>query len=421
MKLRIFQSAKGDCLLLEGSDGSLVLVDGGMANSFRQHVVPHLADLRDEGRELEAVYVSHIDQDHISGVLEMLEIELAWRVFEHHHYRGSRVRTPALGRPPRIKTLWHNAFHDQISKNAGEIENLLAASVTPFIASRDPEIRRSGFALAGVAASVKEAIQVSQLASKDVLGIPLNQVPGNKRTPRLLRADGRLKPFFVGTMRFTILGPTVEELTQLRDGWDFWLGNNRKTIDVLREQSKRDGDEIGNAGIRLWEDQADYKRVTVPNIASLTFLVEDAGKRLLLTGDTHHDMLIHGIERANLFDASDRLHVEVLKVQHHGSEHNLDDEFARRVTADHYVFCGDGSHGNPEPVVLERICRARMTDRTTRPFSFWFSSTSTASLSSAKARTAFQALETEAHALRRTSKGRLSLVFNEGDFVDLAI
>ena len=38
MKLRIFQSAQGDCLLLEAKDKKLVLCDGGMRSSIKSHV-----------------------------------------------------------------------------------------------------------------------------------------------------------------------------------------------------------------------------------------------------------------------------------------------------------------------------------------------------------------------------------------------
>ncbi len=82
MKLQIFQSAQGDCLLLEGKDKKLVLCDGGMRSSIKSHVRDELTKLRTKGRELEFVYVSHIDSDHISGVLQLLEDEVEWRVFE---------------------------------------------------------------------------------------------------------------------------------------------------------------------------------------------------------------------------------------------------------------------------------------------------------------------------------------------------
>ncbi len=54
-----------------------------------------------------------------------------------------------------------------------------------------------------------------------------------------------------------------------------------------------------------------------------------------------------------------KLHVDVLKVPHHGSSNNLDDDFFQRITADHYVFSGDGEHGNPERESMEMLFKAR--------------------------------------------------------------
>jgi hypothetical protein len=49
----------------------------------------------------------------------------------------------------------------------------------------------------------------------------------------------------------------------------------------------------------------------------------------------------------------------VLKVPHHGSANNLDDDFFERVVADHYVFSGNGEHGNPEREAIEMLFKAR--------------------------------------------------------------
>jgi len=57
--------------------------------------------------------------------------------------------------------------------------------------------------------------------------------------------------------------------------------------------------------------------------------------------------------------AGDTTHVDVLKVPHHGSANNLDDDFFQRITADHYVLSGDGEHGNPERETLQMLLDAR--------------------------------------------------------------
>ena len=74
----------------------------------------------------------------------------------------------------------------------------------------------------------------------------------------------------------------------------------------------------------------------------------------------------------------------MLKVQHHGSEHNIDADFCRRVTADHYVFCGNGDHDNPDLTRCEAILDSRLgsdAERATNPdadgkFRLWFNSSS---------------------------------------------
>ena len=49
----------------------------------------------------------------------------------------------------------------------------------------------------------------------------------------------------------------------------------------------------------------------------------------------------------------------MLKVPHHGSANNLETDFFERITADHYVFSGDGEHGNPERETHGDAVRAR--------------------------------------------------------------
>ena len=66
-----------------------------MRSSIRSHVRDELAKLRTAGRELEFVYVSHIDSDHISGVLQLLEDEVEWRVFDYQSSSRTATRRDA--------------------------------------------------------------------------------------------------------------------------------------------------------------------------------------------------------------------------------------------------------------------------------------------------------------------------------------
>ena len=82
MKLNVFQSGSGDCLLLSSDDGHHILVDGGFNKNYTENVRDNLQGIT--GGSLDLVCVSHIDSDHISGILKMLDQEVDWRVFKNH-------------------------------------------------------------------------------------------------------------------------------------------------------------------------------------------------------------------------------------------------------------------------------------------------------------------------------------------------
>ena len=105
-------------------------------------------------------------------------------------------------------------------------------------------------------------------------------------------------------------------------------------------------------------------QVTAPNLASLMLLVQEkGGGRLLLTGDGISSEILDGLRHYGKLDDDGRIHVTILKVQHHGAVANVDEAFVTGVTADDYLFCGNGAHHNPELEVVEELALARLTGR----------------------------------------------------------
>ncbi len=136
MKFTIFQADKGDCLLLESDDKKRILVDGGMPDAYAEHIAPAMGRLRQQNITLDLAYLSHIDQDHIGGMLKFMDDEAAWRVYDHQKSIGNTsVKPPTVPRPPKVKEIWHNAFHEQLGKNTGPISDMLAASARLLAAS----------------------------------------------------------------------------------------------------------------------------------------------------------------------------------------------------------------------------------------------------------------------------------------------
>jgi hypothetical protein len=159
------------------------------------------------------------------------------------------------------------------------------------------------------------------------------------------------------------------------------------------------------------------------------FMVEEDGQRVLLTGDSQQDKILEGLRRTGYL-ADEGLHLDVLKVQHHGSENNLDANFARHVSARHYVFCGNGLHRNPSLDVINIIFESRRGPAASRalaaaadgePFHFWFSTTSAAQQDGTARQQAFEEVEGLVEQLRQSAQGQLVAHYNTQASIGLEI
>jgi beta-lactamase superfamily II metal-dependent hydrolase len=444
MKLKIFDGFDGDCVLLESADGKRILCDGGRSTSMRQNVRDELAKLRTAKQKLDVVYVSHVDQDHITGVLALLQDELDWRIHDHRVKNGITKNPPKAPRPPEIKTVWHNAFRDQVDKNkVTQIESLLAAAVPTLNGTGVRKLEQAALELGDLGLAVSDALKVSQLIGPDLLNIPVNKLPGQGGEPKLLMQRKNQPAFKLGSLSITIVGPGNEELKNLAKGWNTWLKANSATVKEIRAQKKKRVEEFSNGtlngevfDLRDWNGIPDFKGVTTPNIASLMLMVEEPGKkagtlkRVLLTGDGQQDFILEGLEETGFTPKGGTIHLDVLKVQHHGSENNLDAKFCRRVSADNYVFCGNGAHGNPETTVIQHIFDSRLGAKAQlakdpkaagRPFTFWFSTAAAAQEPGSEEHIKFTAVEKLVAKLEKAAKGKLKVKYNSGSFTTLNV
>ena len=322
MKLEVLQANDGDCLLLHTDGGDLILIDGGSAGVYKAVLKKRLEQLRGSSPKLDLrlVMVSHIDSDHITGIADML------RDLVEKQADGQEARY-------RIRSLWHNSF-DKLAANhsAATQSSIVGASLGGAApAGLTPEV-------AAVIASVKQGNDVRGYAKKLAIGVNRETNGDLVQAPA---AGKKVIPLAAG-LTFTILGPHEAELQALEDSW---------------KAAKKTG------GANEESVAADYLNRTVPNLSSIVVLAEAATvsgtRRLLLTGDAGGDLILEGLESAGLLDSDGRIAVDLLKVQHHGSNHSVDIEFFRRVTAPRYVISGNGRHGIPHRDTLEWLSEAR--------------------------------------------------------------
>jgi hypothetical protein len=323
-------------------------------------------------------------------------------------------KAPRVPRPPQIGGLWHNAFRDQLPKKAAPIAETLAAMAPILSGAVLDELREIGRTQGDLASSVEEAMRVSRRIGPTQLKIPLNQQAQGKL---LMRRQGQ-KPIKLGQFQITILAPSAKQLEALRTQWNLWLEKaaSKKLLNELRQKSRADEKALGAADfeqlfamIRLQAEAfGDPASVTPPNLASLMLLVEEGGKSILLTGDGRWDHLVEGLTETGHLDRGGQFKVDILKVPHHGSKNNVvNTDLLDRVIATHYVFCGDGHHGNPGVEVIDFMVKQRL--KAPGRFKFWFNSS--AAVAGRNEVAHMRDVERKVGSLAKASKGRMTFSF----------
>jgi hypothetical protein len=390
MKITLLPSEKGDCLLIESGDVA-ILADGGMPGSYVAEVRPFLGSFAAAGGELDLVYVSHVDQDHIAGVLQLLEDMVQWRVHKHKVANNRRSTTPAFDEPPAVKRIWHNSFKALVPQNAGEIGTMLASRANSLSSSSNPAALKLAAAYRNIANSIPEAIKVSRRIAADQLDIPLNGEFG--KLLAMVRGNDAIKLKPGSKLSIRVIGPFEKDLEILRDYWNAWLDDvkNANAVKKLKDwlEKNRAGLPAGTLGLSIDDEIGHRSKVTEPNLASLMLLLEESKPgggvaRAIMTGDGHHDDVLAGLKHHDLLPDGQGLHVDLLKIQHHGSEHNLDRDFVKRITADHYVFCANGEHKNPDLRIIEVLLKSRLGNQDElspnaeagQPFTVWLNCSS---------------------------------------------
>jgi len=206
----------------------------------------------------------------------------------------------------------------------------------------------------------------------------------------------------------------------------------------LQRKAKEFEDELTSSGVEnvtgpMLAQAAELGKrgeVTAPNLASLMLLVEEAGSTLLLTGDGHWLDILNGLrDQKKVAGATGQaMHVDVLKVQHHGAGANWHDDFARAVIADHYVFCGNGSDENPEPAVIESLVKSRTgkpAERSPHPkagdkFKLWFNCDKSIDTGSAKPEH-FEKVQALVKKLQAKSGGKMTSFFLTKSSFDIKV
>ena len=305
-ELDLFPARDGDALVLtwgENANPKRILIDAGRESGWLaiKKAYEHLPEAQ---RTFELLVVSHIDADHIAGVLKMLA-------------------DPA--RPLRFKEVWFNAYH-----------HLVGGSWETFGVAQ-------GEALSDLLKE-RPALWNTRFGGKAVV----------------IEEDAALPRFTIEGLELTLLSPTRAKLQALAPEWKAWLN-----AEGLGRGQSPDGEAalptIVPEGYETFGPLPDVQALAdsrqseddkAPNGSSIAFAAAYGEKRVLLTADAHHKVLTSSLSSVSVNERR----FDMVKLSHHGSQGNLSRALLDTLDCHRFAISTDGSrHHHPDPEAIARL------------------------------------------------------------------
>lgn len=305
VRFHLLPADDGDCIFVEAlaEDGSVttMLIDGGRGHTY-SNWGPLLSKLLGRRRKIDLLVVTHIDADHIGGILSMLE----------HSDRDFDI-----GR------IWFNG--------RAQVE-----------AALNPDAGREEFGVAQADELSRAIVSAALSWNTETDGGPIHSELGEPA-------------FDVGHFRMTVLTPTRAKLGSMASVWA------KATSEALAEETQTpkglEGLGTSPIDVAVLLSVADENDNSRPNGSSMSFLVEAFGRVLLLAGDAHPNDLAKAVAVRRNTDGLP-LKVDIFKLSHHGARKNTTRELLGHVTADVYAISTNGRHGHPDGSTLAKVVRS---------------------------------------------------------------
>ncbi len=357
LRVDMLPAAHGDCLWIEWPDGATtrrILIDGGPRGTYH-HLYDRIAALGTDDRHFELLIITHIDADHIEGILRLLREETLGVTFGDVWFNGW----------DQIEDIDDEHDPDYLNVNHGQ---MLTALLT--------KLEGDG-ALTWNAAFDRKAA---------------------------MYRDGAAPIALAGGVNIHVVGPIKERLVDLREHWHKVLnkaGKGKDTATWLSEvyNTKRyrglsdaappdqstsmkpeqpDGEHDPNymgfvapppdpdavpyvptpdiTGDNMTADTDD----STANASSIAIVLTLGAKAILLAGDAYADDLVHTLSTLDLPRTAGRLDLDAFKLPHHGSIRNLSAQLVEAIQCRDFLVSTNGnSFNHPHRQALELIVDAR--------------------------------------------------------------
>ena len=331
MRIINLPALNGDCILVEFQTSHYILIDGGYVDTYENYLLPTLKEIESRGGKLDVVVVTHIDGDHISGIIRLLE-----------------------DMPIGIGEIWYNGYRhiQSVAVTTEDKETFVHRSICK--ESQSEECKPI---------SAKQGCTLSALIARN--GIPWN-IPWKGNTIMAPMS------FTLGDAIIHVLSPNNEDIGTLESFWKKRLIKDGLLKKAHSEEFWDDAYEFSLSkdmpGFHLHEKKVSKsydllklcKEAYEPdgsasNGSSISFVLETKGKRLLFLGDSHSETVVvslralYGEEKVPyIFDA--------VKLSHHGSYNNNSPELIKLIVSDKWLVSTNGDkYNHPDMPTLAHI------------------------------------------------------------------
>lgn len=315
LTVAMLPAKEGDCIVITYGPSTRqkhVLIDAGRAWTFKNALKRYLSDRKIN--DLELLVVTHVDRDHIDGMLSLMqesELDL------------------------QSRNIWFNTW-DHLEGGAVEVEaeeDNLEAFGAKMGEELSPLIVDKGWAWNQQFDGA--AVELAKEAQDNVIRL--------------------------GDLTLTLLSPTREKLEKLKP---VWAKECKKAGIVpgasLKEYAVDEDDDIesfGGIDIDTLAAEAFVDDTSEANGSSIAFILEYCGKKLLLAGDAHADILETQL-RALGASPSNPLRIDAFKIPHHGSKYNISTHLLELLDCKHFLVSTNGNYfKHPDDVAMARLIK----------------------------------------------------------------
>lgn len=161
--------------------------------------------------------------------------------------------------------------------------------------------------------------------------------------------------FDIDGMKVSLLSPDINKLSQLTAKYS----NNRP---LCKSESDEISTEAGgitddySIPLKVFETDSFVEDSSIENASSIAAIFEFDGKRILWLADAIPSVILQSLSNMG-FSESNKMHCDSVLLSHHGSALNNSSELFRMISAEKYFFSADGvnKYCLPNKSVIARI------------------------------------------------------------------